>query len=241
MKGRTAARAVVCTLLAASGGLMITASAQRWWPCRPYDFDAPRCLSRQSDLFDYLAPGSPLIPIGNVAQLEGIGLLLLAAAVLALPSVLASEAPRWLAWGLGVLMSCSVAVLGAVTWSEGGAGRAVADSLWGPMLDIWMLGWPFASCVLFVLLVIDAGLLRWRVAALGLLLCSAPMPAGMLTVAVFGYLPYDGLPWMEAVMGGCVILASGAVWLGASADRMRGRAPSPLGRDLVPDTGGGLA
>ncbi len=241
MERRTAARAVVCLLLAGSGGVAIAADAQRWWPCRPYDFDAPACARRQSDFFDYVAPNASWIPIGTAAQVAGIGMLLLAAAVLVLPRVLSPEAPRWLARALGVLMSCGVAVVGAVTWLGGQAGRPVAEALVRPAFAVWILGWLLALLVLFVLVVIDSGRLRWRLALLTLLGCLVPSITLLLDALLFAYWSYDANPWTDAVGGACSILAAGALWLGTSPDRMRGMEPASRRRDLVPEPEGGLA
>lgn len=214
MSVRTGWRVVVCGLLMASGGLTIAASGQRWRTCRPYEFAAPSCVPWRDSRYDYLAPTAPWVPIGNSAQVAGVGLILLAVAVLVLPRMLTPEAPRWLAWCLGATLASGACIVGVITLLAGQAGRPVGESLILPSGLLWLLGWQVAMMALFVLIVIDSGLLRWRVSAICLLLSSTPLGTYIITAMLFVDGSEGTTPWTEAVGGALTVLAAAAVWLG---------------------------
>lgn len=219
-------------LLVASGALAIAASAQRWWPaCRPGDFDASDCTGRQEHAYDLVIPTAPWTPVGNAAELYGVGLLLLAAAVLLLPELLLGRQPgrllrvtTWLV-ALGTLVVATLTILSGVT---GSAVRAPGDGVAGAM---WALGLP---------VLVAAGVIEcvtterrgngWRMAAAWALLLSTPIAQIIVTPTLLDYMSNDTTPWTEAV-GGVGLVLAGAALFGAGGRKPTGlprRAPAGL-------------
>ena len=84
MVGQASWRVVTCAgLLLASGAITIAASAQRWWPaCKLGAFDHGDCLVLRDDAFDVVSHPGPWTPVGATIELYGVGLVLLAVALL---------------------------------------------------------------------------------------------------------------------------------------------------------------
>lgn len=214
------------TLLVVSGGLLVTASWQRWHEVCPWgtDEEAPGCLSWQDHKYDFVAPSEPWVPVGSAAEVAGVSFLLLAVALVTLPWL---AAPRPRSRTLACLVVASVlaalpyADVGVATLRSGLAGRPV--DLWGDAgsLLLYLLA-PFGFCVWYAVAAARAPL---QLAA-GVLLVLATPP---FVIFVYGIGPYDSRPWYEAAPGGLTALAGVCLLLsGASRHwhRPLGAAPA---------------
>lgn len=211
------------TLLATSGVLTVAAATQRWWlACGIGAFDTAACLRLQDHAYDYTSPRVPWVPVGAAAELQGMALLLLAAAVLMIPGVLGGRRPGRVVTVAAAVMSAGIAVVAVATWLSGREGQVVTvPRPWLPAM-LWILGLP----ALVMVLAVSAGRAppgvwvgRWAVVAC----VSAGNPFGQLFVAplVFGYTSHDTTPWAEAVGGVFLIGASGFLWLATYHNPLR--------------------
>ena len=202
------------TLLGASGLLTVAAAAERWWPsCGLGSFDTDACLRVQDDAYDSM----------GAAELQGLGLLLLAAAVVLLPAVLTGRrqaTPVNLAtW----VVAGGVAAVAVVTWLSGRAGEVVTvPGLWvGAVL--WLVAFP----VLVICLAATGGPApgrgeagRWALVAF--LVASNPLGDLVLTPLLLGYTSHDTTPWTGAVSGLFLMAAAATVVLTARSRRDSG-------------------
>jgi hypothetical protein len=207
--------AVTSALLAISGVLTVTASAQRWWPaCRIGAFDSGGCPELQDHAYDYIAPWDPWVPIGNAAEVHGAGMLLLAAAVLLLPRVLAGHRPGRMLTLAAIVVAAGVAVMGLSTLLSGLEGEVVSlPSMWLPAI-LWMIGLPallIASAARITPAPPRASVARWAVVMCLIVATVPPVTEYMVAPAIFGYMSYDTTPWAESVDG--VLLIGASVFL----------------------------
>jgi hypothetical protein len=203
---------VASALLTLSGVLTVAASAQRWWPaCRIGAFDSGRCPERQDHAYDYSAPGDPWVQVGHAAELHGAGVLILAAAVLLLPWVLAGHRPSRNMTLTAIAVSAGVAVWGLVILISGLKGEGIwLPSMWLPAL-LWMIGLPVLSLVSAASTTPApprVTVARWAV-VICLIVATMPLISEyMVAPAIFSYSSYDTTPWAEAVDGSLLIGAS---------------------------------
>lgn len=209
-------RVWVAVMLVASGALMWAASWQRWAGACPFngDQETDACYRRMDHLYDFLPPSEPWMPVGNAAELAGLSLLVLAAALVASPWALAARRPGpWTALALFATLLAVVAV-GLAALRSGLAGEVVRPAA----ADASVLVWGLVPPVLYGRLAVLAR--GWaRVAAI-LLVLASPL-VGAFTYAIG---PFDANPWWEAIMGLLLILA-GAGLLVAAARRSGVRPP----------------
>lgn len=79
MSAQIVSRVCGALLVVMAGLAAIVAATQRWASCPLPDFDTAACVTVQDHLYDAQFPSDPWVPIGNAAQWEGVGYLLLAA------------------------------------------------------------------------------------------------------------------------------------------------------------------
>jgi hypothetical protein len=220
----TSVRVSVATLLVTSGVMTIAASRERWSPaCGTWD--APACLAVQDHRYDYLPPLAPWSPIGEAAGYASVAEMLLAAAVLVLPSLLFRGRPM-LTGGVGAVISGCILVVALSTWASAQSGQAVTSPALVPAWIVWALAWPLALFVLaFVPRPAPARPGRsWRVLVLLALVAASPLPQALVSVG-----PYDAAPWMDASAGCLVILAGCALWPATARGWKPASSPAPLG------------
>lgn len=212
-------RVAAALLLLGAGGLLHAASWQRWAEACPVlsPRDPAACDLVQSHLYDFLVVGEPWAPVGNAAELAGIALLLVAAALLLVPWTLDARASLPTVGGLVALLTVSAiayadAGLGALR--SGLAGSVVEAPLGGPWGALWIL----VPAPALVWLAVSAA--RWVRAAAVLLALASPM------VMFFTYAlgPYDAAPWYEAICGDLTALAGVCLLVAAVRGRTTGRA-----------------
>lgn len=233
MGTRKTSTGAISLLLAGAGALQVAASAQRWWPaCGAGDFDTAACLRVQSHTYDVLLPSDPWLPLGHAAVLAGLSLLLVGAAVTALPLLLRPWRRAAHVWALCAVLGLSQLLAGVSTLAAGVLGRPSVD-WWAPFVVFVWLGWPVALTVTSILMV---GHVRrpgsgWLLLIV-LLTASTPLSQAFLAPAATGYLSHDTTPWSEAWGGGCLLLAALAVWPAAYRRRRRpateARASAPV-------------
>ena len=149
----TRSTAGISLLLAAAGVLQVGASAQRWWPaCRSGDFETAACLRVQDHHFDFVLPQDGWVPLGHVAVLAGLSLLLLGTAVTLLPLLLRPWRRAAHVWALCAVLGLSQLLAGLSTLVSGLLGRAAVD-LWTPFVAFVWLGWPVALTLASILMV----------------------------------------------------------------------------------------
>jgi hypothetical protein len=204
----------------ASGLLAVAAAAERWWPvCRPGSFDTGGCLTIQEDPYDFMVPTEPWTPVGSSAELYGAGLVLLAAACIVVPGLLAGTAfGRRLAVASWIT-ALGVAVVGAATWLSGVRDEVVT----GPWLEVasslWVLGVPALVTAALISHTVAYGVgtsprFGSRTMVGAALLLANPIVALLFAPAFLNYASYDTTPWTEAV-GGWALVVAGALLLPA--------------------------
>lgn len=179
-------------LLVVSGALLVVASWVRWADvCGWGEGGSAACLERQDHRYDTVVPGTPWEPVGAAAELAGVSLLVLAAALVLLPWALTGRRP-----GLATAVALAGGVLGAAAVGlaalRSGLTGEVVDPVGGGIAGAaWLLLPPAVTVRLAI------GARGRRVAAAVLLVLAAPL------VAAFSYAvgPYDARPWWEAVSG----------------------------------------
>jgi len=225
--GRTPVRIGAVALLAASGIMTIAASRERWSPACG-NWHASACLKVQDHRYDYLPPSAPWSPIGDAAHYAAVAELLLAAAVLMLPSLLFPGRPV-LTRAIGALTTLCILVIALGTWASAQAGQAVTTPALLPALAFLALAWPLGLITLALLsrATPDRPGRRWRTLVLFSLLMASPVPQRFLAVG-----PYDTAPWMDASAGCLILLAGCALWPAIAPDR-----EAPHLRDVGPVPG----
>lgn len=168
----------------------------------------------QGELYEFVLPLDPWVPVGNAAQLAGIALLLLAIAVGMVPLLMAGPRAGWLTLLLSGTMGIGGLPIAATTWFSGQAGHVVTVTGLDVSVRLFAFGWP-------VLLLLTAmPLLRasaprndWLLITIALLIASTPIPSYFITSMVMGYTSHDTTPWDEAVVGMLLVGAATAWWL----------------------------
>jgi hypothetical protein len=208
-------------LLAASGLLMVAAAAERWLPsCGLGSFDIEACLRMQSHAYAFGTPREPWVAVGQALELHGFGLLLLAAAVVLLPTVLTGRRPGGLISAAAWVVAVGVAAVGTTTWLSGMAAAVVTvPGLWvGAVL--WLVGLPaLVICVAATASPARGGVEAGRWAVVALVLASHPVVDLVLTPLLVGYVSHDVTPWTGAMSGLLLVAAGVAVWLLARGQR----------------------
>jgi hypothetical protein len=205
---------------------MEAAAAERWWPaCSVGHYDTPACLRVQDHSYDFVLPMAPWVPVGHAAVLAGLSLLLLGAAVAALPLLLRPRRRPAYVWLLCAALGASQLLAGVSTLGSGLLGRP-GQAFWAPFVIFVWLGWPVALTLTSILMI---GHVRrpgtgWLLLIV-LLTASTPLVQAFLTPAAIGYTSYDMTPWSEAWGGACLLLAALAVWPAAYRRRRR---PAPV-------------
>lgn len=223
---RTASTGAISLLLAASGALMVAAAAQRWWPaCHLGHYDTPACLRVQDHRYDFVLPMDPWVQAGHAAVLAALSLILLGAAVAALPLLMRSRGRPAYLWLPCAVLGVSQLLAGVSTLGSGLFGRP-DDALWTAFVGFVWLGWPVALTLTSILM---TGHVRhpgtgWLLLVV-LLTASTPLGQVFVAPALTGYLSYDMTPWSEGWGGACLLLAALAVWPAAYHRR---RSPTPV-------------
>ncbi|MQW76714.1 hypothetical protein GHK92_12580 [Nocardioides sp. dk4132] len=233
MEGRWP-RALVSLLLAVSGLLAVAGARERWWPaCRRGDFDAPRCLARQGDRFDYMALREPWVPVGHAAELAGASYAALALALALLPWLLL-RGPRRLVAAASVVLGASLLPLAWLLWASGRAGEVVEVPLLTPLVVGGVLLGPLVLAAVVAASLVPGALRRGPASRLQqrarlllavlVVLCGplGQVAVGLLIAPVLlGYVSHDTTPWTEAVNGGLLVLAALAAWPATGRRRRR--------------------
>lgn len=214
--GRLSGRTGVCLLLAVSGVVTVLAAQERWWPaCRFGDFDTAACLRLQDHRFDFLFVRAPWSPLGNAAELAGLGMLLLAAAMGMLPWLVLQDRSRLTA-ALSAVLSLALVPVAATQLFSGRAGRVVEVPALDMATVVWVFVWPVALVTLAIVAVTEqgAGALQvgGRLLLFGSLLLATPVPQILLPPVMTGYISHDTSPWAEAVIGVLLLAAAVAAW-----------------------------
>ena len=188
---------------------------QRWVTAR--DAWTREDRSIEDHLFDYTSPADPWEPVGTAAEVNGIGLLLIAAGIIALTRAVAPRGRSLLRLTSGAV--ASVFVLNGLHGIASGA-LGVPTPLQFPLLQM-MLG---------LVPVIGLGALaakafrRSPAVALACACLLGSTTPGLLVAtfvvapAVVGYQSFDTTPWTEAViavstgLAGCAMLAAAGVF-----------------------------
>jgi hypothetical protein len=216
---RTLHRAAVPALLVVSSLLLLVAEVQRWWPdCRVGHFDDGACLVAQSYPYGRYGDAEPWMPVAHTAQLEGLSLMALAAAVALLPWL---WLPRRVAVSLTALLPAfCIALLGLGLWTAGPSGSpsAAADAGGAPTTAlVWVFGLPaaLAAAAVVRLAQAPARTLGWRVAVAVLVGLSNPLAAYFIAPIFTGYVSHDEAPWTGLVS--VVLLLVAAACMGPSS------------------------
>lgn len=213
---RPVARALVSLLLLASAGGFAVAAAQRWWPACPRGaFDSDACLRLQDHEFDYLYPSDPWTPVGTAAQDAGVATLLLAAAAVLLPLVLARRV-RWVPLLVAGVVGAALTVVGLHQWTSGVTGQVQPQSAAAAAGFVWLVVVPAVVLVWAARATSGARersrrVRTWLLAAA--LVASTPLPVALLGPVVLLYGSHDTTPWSEAVIAIPLVLAAGLVWV----------------------------
>ena len=187
-------RVWVATTLMASGGLLYAASWQRWAGACPWreDQETRSCDTRMDHLYDFLPPQEPWLPAGVAAQLAGVSLLVLAAALLPLPWALTGRKPG-LPSAVALLATVLIVMgVGLAALRSGLEGAVVSPVGSDVTIALWLLVPPFLfACVA----VLSRG---WASGAAAVLLILASPLVAFVTYAIG---PFDAQPWWEAISG----------------------------------------
>ena len=204
---------VGAVLMVLAGVACGTASVERWWPeCRLGQLESARCGALQDNLYDYIVPSDPWVPIGSAATLAGVGGLVMGAGlVLLLPNHAAHRDQRVLALVVAVLALVTLHD-GAATFLSGRAGRPVDVPLLAGVRGPWELMVPFSLAALLVRF--RATGTRWKgwdgpaplVVSLFLFVVSPFLEL------VFLPLSHDAPPWSGAVSAMSMVVAGWAAW-----------------------------
>jgi hypothetical protein len=187
-------RVWVATTLIASGGLLYAASWQRWAGACPWsgDQETQTCDTRMDHHYDFLPPLDPWMPAGVAAQLAGASLLVLAAALVALPWALTGRGPGR-ASAVAVLATVLIVIAVGLATLRSGLDGAVVSPVGS---NVTVLLWVFVPTFLFVYLALLSG--GWASGAAAVLLILASPLVSSFTYAIG---PWDAQPWWEAISG----------------------------------------
>ncbi len=202
-------------LVVSAGVAAIVAATRRWASCPFPDFDTAACSTVQDHLYDAQFPSDPWVPIGNAAQWEGVGYLLLAAGL----CVVGGGTRRvWWRTLMQLALGALLGVIGVATLASGVQRVPVA-----PSLDLQALGvWSWAGPALLIAglgmsrAAVGLGPRRFGLWLAGVCLLTLTTPLGeFLIIPTFApYRSYDSLPWSGALRG-ILLIAAGALFLTA--------------------------
>jgi hypothetical protein len=207
------------------------ASVERWWPeCRLGQLESGACGRLQDNLYDYLVPSDPWVPVGSAATLAGVGGLLMGVGlVLLLPNHAAHRGQRLLALVVAVVAFVTLHD-SAATYLSGRAGRPVDVSFLTGLRGPWEIMVPFALAALVFRL--RATGTRWRG-------WDGPAPL-VVSLMLFVVAPFLGLvflplshdtpPWSGAVTGMSMVVAGCAAWCLPQRAGRRGSGRQASGR-----------
>jgi hypothetical protein len=200
-------------LMVLGGAAWGAASVERWWPeCRIGHLESSGCGRLQDNVYDYVVPSDPWVPVGAAATLAGVGGLLMGAGLLLLlPTHAVHREQRVLAPVVAVLAFVTLHE-GAATFLSGRAGRPVEVSFLAGVRGPWELVVPFALAALVFRL--RATGTRWKgwdgpaplVVSLFLFYVSPFLEL------VFLPLSHDAPPWSGAVSAMSMVVAGCAAW-----------------------------
>jgi hypothetical protein len=212
---------------------MVAAAAERWWPaCHLGSYETPACLRVQEYRYDFVLPLDPWVPLGHAAVLAGLSLLLLGAAVAALPLLLRPRHRPAYVWLPCAALGASQLLAGVSTLGSGLLGRPGRAS-WEPFVMFVWLGWPVALTLTSILMIAHVRRpgVGWLLLIV-LLTASTPLVQAFLTPAVTDTSPHM-TPWSEAWGGACLLLAALAVWPAAYRRRRPAPAVASAPRDVA--------
>ncbi|MBP2457911.1 hypothetical protein ABID70_000475 [Clavibacter michiganensis] len=218
-------RAVAAALLALSAWLQLDASLQRWVTARGSWTRQDRWI--EDHLFDYAYPDDPWEAIGDAAQRYGLGMILLALALVAV--AVARGGTRVTGGVLVVLVAGPFAAQGVHALASGVLGR---PSPLAHLLDVLALVQVAGGIAVVALLV--AALVRRAptdespadavavVLALGASVPGYLLATFMIAPLIHGSASYDTTPWTETVVAASTAAAALAMLVSAVAVRRRG-------------------
>jgi hypothetical protein len=175
----------------------------------------------------------PWAPIAETAQLEGLSLVCLAAAVALLPWL---WLPRGSRVSLAVLIPAfCIGLFAVAAWTVGPSGSyaAVADAAGAPTTAfVWVLGLPAVLVVAAVTRLNGAPprTTRWRLLVALLVGMSNPVASYFIGPMFVGYVSHDDTPWVEVVSTVFLVIASVLVW---PSSRPPAPATTPAGEGSV--------
>ncbi len=211
MNGRVITGMVAGLIFVIAGWLSISAAQLRWGDACAGGFDESSCVLIQDQLYDYVLPMEPWVPIPGAAELAGLSYILIA---LALGLVFAAVRSAWWARVPQVLLVLSALMFGVTTLLSGRAGVPVEPAT--SIVAWWIFGLTIGGVMLLATLVglpssgPDADSLlppiAWWVWAV-LLLLAMPFPEYIWISVVLGYESSDTTPWTGAGAGVLLTLA----------------------------------
>lgn len=206
-------------LFFASAALQLVASLQRWVFARDAWQRADVLI--EDHRFDYSYPADPWENLAAMAQLHGLGYLLLAAGVLAMGRTQVRSGP-----GTRILIAMI-----AVPFALAGAHALLSGLLGVPSpLQVVALHWVLGLCEFVGLIVLGVRWLPWSptAAVTCLMLLGATVPGYLFATftiapAIAGYASHDTTPWTETIVAGCTAGAAIAMLVLASDAAVRRR------------------
>ena len=212
MRGPRPLVALTSGLLLTAAGLHVLAAWQRWGgSCSLGGDESAECMRRSDHLYDAVLPSDPWQPIGTIAELLGLAMLMIAVALALVPAALGRRTTGFTrpVLGLAVLIEASV---GAITLVAGIAGRPVVElPTAAPVFLVYFLALPIL--IGMALLIPDGddrpaglrgGLVGW------MLICTTPLIQFMVGVNVAGDF-VDTFPWYEAMVVPFLVVAAVAI------------------------------
>jgi hypothetical protein len=222
-------RAVAVVLLVLSAWLQLDASLERWVVARGSWTRRDRWI--EDHLFDYALPADPWEPVGDAAQQHGVGMILLAVALVALAVALGGT--RVTSGVLLVLVAGPFAVQGVHALASGVLGRPspLAHTL-GVLTLVQLAGGVAVVALVVAVLVRRAPTLGSPADAIAVVLAlGASVPGYLLATfaiapLIHGTASYDTTPWTETVVAASTAAAALAMIVGALvAARSTGERP----------------
>ncbi|MEO6512629.1 MAG: hypothetical protein ABIO16_16640 [Nocardioides sp.] len=199
---------LVAVLLVSSAALTWTSAWLRWQSVCPIggDWNSDACLVRQEHAFDSVPVSEPWQADPSWSLWGGLGMTLLAMAVLLLPLALSTH--RWQRAAL-VLPALSLGIVG-VTATLSGLQERVVDVPAHP-LAIYLILLPLPVALLLMLRrpgpMSTGGQLRGLVVTS--LVLATPLAQALLVAPVLIlYSSYDTAPWTEAAVVPCLLAAA---------------------------------
>lgn len=207
-------RLVASGLLTASALLQLDASLQRWVTAHGSWTRPDRWI--EDHLFDYAYPDDPWEPIGDAAQRYGLGMILLALALVAL--AVARGGTRVTSGIAALLIAGPFAASGLHAVASGLLGRPtpLAATLPAPAL-VQLLGVIAVGAVIVAAILARGPVLGSLPDALAVVLAlGASVPGYLLATfaiapSIHGTASYDTTPWTETVVAASTAAAAAAL------------------------------